>query len=149
MNAQQISLFRSKQTDHWATPRWLYDRLNSEFHFDLDPCPLYAQFDGLRIPWLGNVFVNPPYSRVKEFLAKAHQELSAGRAHTVVFLTFVNTDTDWFHRYIYHQAEIRFIKGRIRFEAPGRSNSAMRPSMVVIFRNQRLLPEAAVEQTGT
>jgi len=25
---------------HWATPKWLYDELDKEFHFDFDPCPL-------------------------------------------------------------------------------------------------------------
>lgn len=28
----------SSQTDEWATPQWLFDELNAEFHFDLDPC---------------------------------------------------------------------------------------------------------------
>jgi hypothetical protein len=85
LNHQQIKLFSSRQTDHWATPRWLYNRLNAEFYFDLDPCPLHAQFDGLGIPRFGNVFVNPPNSRATEFLAKAHDELAAGTARTAGF----------------------------------------------------------------
>lgn len=28
----------SSQTDEWATPQSLFDKLNAEFHFDLDPC---------------------------------------------------------------------------------------------------------------
>ena len=50
------------------------------------------------------------------------------------------TDTRWFHDYIYQQkgAEIRFIKGRLRFE--NSTNSAPFPSMVVIFNNQHQLP---------
>ena len=24
--------------DDWSTPQWLFDKLNDEFHFDLDPC---------------------------------------------------------------------------------------------------------------
>lgn len=135
MNDQQINLFRSRQTDDWATPGWLYDRLDREFHFDFDPCPLDAGFDGLKIPWFGSVFANPPYSKVGEFLAKAREELSAGRAHTVVFLVFANTDTQWFHKYVYQQAELRFIRGRVKFVAPGKNNSAMRPSMLAIFRS--------------
>jgi hypothetical protein len=85
LNDQQIRLFSSSQTDDWATPRWPYDQLHAEFHFDLDPCPLHARFDGLEIPWFGNVFVNPPYSRTKESLAKAHVELAAGSARTAGF----------------------------------------------------------------
>jgi phage N-6-adenine-methyltransferase len=136
LNDQQINLFRSRQTDDWATPSWLYDQLDTEFHFDFDPCPLNPQFDGLKVPWFGSIFVNPPYSQVGKFLAKAHQELRAGRAHTVIFLVFANTDTQWFHQYVYHKAEIRFLKGRIKFVAPGKKNCAMRPSMLAIFKSR-------------
>lgn len=51
---------------------------------------------------------------------------------TVVMLLPARTDTKWFHEYIYGKAEIRFIKGRLKF---GNSkNSAPFPSMVAIFR---------------
>ena len=53
---------------------------------------------------------------------------------TVVMLIPSRTDTKWFHNYIYGIAEIRFIKGRLKF---GNSkNSAPFPSMVVIFRGE-------------
>lgn len=41
------------------------------------------------------------------------------------------TDTRWFHDYIYGKAEVRFIRGRLKFG--DRKNSAPFPSMVVIF----------------
>ena len=45
------------------------------------------------------------------------------------------TDTKWFHEYIYHKAEIRFIRGRLKF---GNSkNSAPFPSMVAIFEERK------------
>ena len=47
----QIKLFQSKKTDNWATPQWLYDKLNDEFDFDFDPCPLNSKIDGLNIKW--------------------------------------------------------------------------------------------------
>ena len=28
----------SKQTDEWSTPQELFDNLDKEFNFDLDPC---------------------------------------------------------------------------------------------------------------
>ena len=31
-------LMFSSKTDQWATPQEFFDSLNSEFHFDLDPC---------------------------------------------------------------------------------------------------------------
>jgi len=40
-------------SDHWETPKWLYEKLNDEFGFDFDPCPLNADFDGLKVEWGG------------------------------------------------------------------------------------------------
>ena len=51
MEKHQIKLFQSKKTDNWATPQWLYDKLNDEFDFDFDPCPLNSKVDGLNIKW--------------------------------------------------------------------------------------------------
>ena len=28
----------SSNTNEWETPKWLFDKLNKEFHFTLDPC---------------------------------------------------------------------------------------------------------------
>lgn len=55
------------------------------------------------------------------------------------------TDTAWFHEYIYKKEEIRFIRGRVRFELGsepvkdknGRPQSAPFPSMVVVFRREK------------
>ena len=42
------------------------------------------------------------------------------------------TDTRYFHEYIQHRAEIRFIKGRLKFSDS--KNGAPFPSMLVIYR---------------
>ena len=76
----------------------------------------------------GTCWCNPPYGRkIGEWVKKASKSNA-----TVVMLLPARTDTKWFHEYIYGKAEIRFIKGRLKF---GNSkNSAPFPSMVVIFR---------------
>lgn len=138
MNEHQIELFSSKKSDDWATPDWLYKELDEEFHFDFDPCPLNSTFNGLEVPWGGAVFVNPPYSKIKQFLIKAHGELENGNAKLCVFLVFANTDTGWFHDYILGKAEIRFLRGRIKFTGKhSKGHAAMRPSILCIFRRKR------------
>ena len=63
----------------------------------------------------------------------------------VVMLIPARTDTLAFHKYIYHKAEIRFIKGRLRFWVNGQTGDAAPfPSMVVIFRG----PEAREEENA-
>lgn len=54
--------------------------------------------------------------------------------NTVVMLIPARTDTKAFHEFIYHQAEIRFVKGRLKFNDG--KNPAPFPSMVVIFRGK-------------
>lgn len=48
-----------------------------------------------------------------------------------VDLPWARTDTRAFHEFIYHKAEVRFIKGRLHFG--GSKNSAPFPSMIVVF----------------
>lgn len=77
------------------------------------------------------VFCNPPYSQIDKWVAKAFYETKQENT-LVVLLIPSRTDTRYFHNYIYGRAEIRFIKGRLKF-GEGK-NSAPFPSMLVIFR---------------
>jgi len=82
-------------------------------------------------------FCNPPYSRIGDWVKKAYNE-SHQPGTLVVLLIPARTDTRYFQEYIYHRAEVRFIKGRLKF---GESkNAAPFPSMVVIFRAGGLIP---------
>lgn len=78
--------------------------------------------------------MNPPYGREIGKWVKKAAESNA----TVVCLLPARTDTKWFHEYILGKAEIRFVKGRLKF-GDGK-NSAPFPSMVVIFRNGETTP---------
>lgn len=132
----------SSKTDQWATPQWFFDDLNKEFNFTLDPCAddsnhkcdkyFTKKEDGLLQDWSGEiVFCNPPYGReIGKWVKKAYEEHQKGA--TVVILVPARTDTRWFHDYIYQKAELRFIKGRLKFGDA--TNSAPFPSMVVIFK---------------
>ncbi len=134
----------SSNTNEWETPQWLFDELDKEFHFDLDPCAteLNAKCekffdlakDGLKQSWGGHtVFCNPPYSRdvQDKWILKCEEEARKDGT-TVVALLPARTDTARFHDHIYHKAEIRFLRGRIKFGAA--KYNAPFPSMVVIWR---------------
>ena len=123
----------SKKSDHWATPKEFYLKLDAEFNFTLDPCPLNAIHDALAdsYQWGGRVFINPPYSNIHAFLKKGLQEIKKGNAELLVYLIPARTDTKWFHDLVYGKAEIRFIKGRLKFGDS--KNSSPFPSMLVIY----------------
>ena len=38
MNTATIKAMTSTGKDDWETPAWLFNQLNAEFHFTLDPC---------------------------------------------------------------------------------------------------------------
>jgi len=128
---------RSK-SDKWATPPHIYNALNDEFKFTYDPCPITwkeGDADGLTTEWGTITFVNPPYSRVAKWIEKAHTEWKKGK--TVVMLINAVTDTIAFHKYIYGQAELRFVKGRISFidpTNPTKKQPSPKPSMIVVFK---------------
>lgn len=138
-------MFSSNRQD-WSTPQELFDKLNEEFKFTCDPCCTHEtakcskhytkEEDGLSKSWKGErVFVNPPFGReMPEWIAKGYVEVKFGNCPLVVFLIPARTDTSYFHKYIYGKAEIRFIKGRIKFG--GSKNSAPFPSMICILRGK-------------
>lgn len=132
----------SSATDLWATPQWLFDDFNAEFGFTLDACALPSnakcakyftpEVDGLAQDWGGEVvWCNPPYGREIGKWVKKCAEESKKNNTTVVALLPARTDTQWFHEYIYHKAEVVFLRGRLKFGDA--KNSAPFPSMIVIF----------------
>lgn len=108
------------RTDVWSTPQWLFDALNREFGFTLDPCSDGANAkcrqhytlleNGLRRDWgTETVFLNPPYSECLAWMQKAYGAAQLGA--TVVCLVPSRTDTEWWHAYA--------MKGRSGFCAGG------------------------------
>lgn len=144
MSRLTTGLFTSN-TDLWATPPQFFEQLNAEFHFDLDPCAtaenakcadfFTPEIDGLKQDWGGRrVFCNPPYGKeIGKWVEKCYNE-SRKPGTLVVMLIPARTDTAYFHDFIYHKAELRFIRGRLHFN--GSKQGAPFPSMVVIFKSQ-------------
>lgn len=152
MNRTTIAAMTSSGKDDWETPRWLFEQLNMEFHFTLDPCCTHEtakcskhytpQENGLLQDWGGEiVFCNPPYSRktstnpgqiawVQKCAAEAKKP-----GTTVVALLPARTDTELFHSYIYGKAEIRFLKGRVSFLDNGKeTGKPLFGSMICIWK---------------
>lgn len=133
----------------WYTPPSIFAML--ELGFDLDPChpegdrlpwiPVNRVFtkadDGLKQPWSGRVWLNPPYGVPEhpckpkctkkrcqkrgwctpvyipgtiDWLAQMHEEERRG-----VSLLFARTDTDWFHKYVRPADGVLFLRDRVQF----------------------------------
>jgi len=148
----------SSNSNEWETPQALFDELDAEFHFTLDPCarPENAKCeryftpveDGLSKSWRGQtVFMNPPYGReIGNWVEKAYREAGVDFVGNVMFferqintivvgLIPARTDTKYWHNYIHGKAKVRFIRGRLKFKQNGKTHkSAPFPSAIVIWR---------------
>jgi site-specific DNA-methyltransferase (adenine-specific) len=132
----------------WTTPPEIFDPLNAEFRFTLDPCATAAnakcqrffteQDNGLAMAWTTErVFMNPPYGR--EIYAWTEKALfESMRGALVVGLLPASTDLEWWHRDIIgcaEELELRWIRGRVRFGTGGPYRaSGFFPSVIVIWR---------------
>lgn len=133
----------SSKSNEWTTPQHLFDELNQEFNFTLDPCAteenakcskhFTIEDDGLSKDWSNDVvFMNPPYGReIKKWIKKAYEESLNGA--TVVCLIPARTDTMYWHDFIFDKADdIRFLKGRLKFG--NGKNSVPFPSAIVVYK---------------
>jgi len=147
-------LMFSSNSDEWETPKELFNKLNMEFHFTLDPCcteknklckKYYTKKEnGLIQDWKGErVFINPPYGRnIGKWVKKCFEESQNGVL--CVMLIPARTDTKYFHDYIYNKAEIKFLKGRLKFinrnlssyrdDGNFKISPAPFPSMIVVWK---------------
>lgn len=129
----------------WATPPEVFGPLNEEFEFTVDVCatPENAKVarywteadNGLLSDWSRErAWMNPPYGReVYAWTRKAREE--AARGALVVGLLPASTDLAWWHEDVIGHAEVRYIRGRVRFltDGPYRA-SGFFASVVVIWR---------------
>lgn len=141
MSVTAGALMSSRSSD-WSTPLAFFLGIDSEFHFDLDvaasetnaKCDRWFSIeeDGLSQDWAPSVcWMNPPYgSTIARWVEKASHEATLGA--TVVGLLPARTDTEWWHRHVIPAAEIRFIRGRLRFG--GQRKDAPFPSAIVVWR---------------
>jgi site-specific DNA-methyltransferase (adenine-specific) len=137
-NKQFSRVHFSSASVEWPTPQGLFDELNEEFNFTLDPCATHGnakckrhftmEDDGLSQDWgAETVFMNPPYGReIKDWMRKAYE---SSRNGALSFVWCRRTDTHWFHDYA-----VRVNRRHQRPAEIRRPESAPFPSAIVIFR---------------
>ena len=134
---------------YWQTPAYLFDALKKHFDFKLDAAAnptnnlgteLYytEKENGLSLPWKTWTFCNPPYSETGLWVRKAYWEQRISGIGSVLLLP-ANTDTKWFHDYIWNRFDdiskesiyVKFIKKRVKYI--GAKDPAKYSNMVIIF----------------
>lgn len=154
-------------SDEWATPEEIFAPLDTEFGFVLDVAAqswnakctrfLTPALDGLTGDWpvMGAVWLNPPYSEIALWLAKAREQ--SARGATVVCLVPCSPDRHWWADHVEGECEVRLLtrrmlkSGRVHFvKEDGTSGRAPFASAVLIYRPRALgEPRPAPEGGGT
>jgi hypothetical protein len=141
--------------NEWLTPPELLAELGT---FDLDPCaPVNRPWstathhytienDGLKQPWFGRVWCNPPYDTrlIVKFMERCVEH------GNVIALTFARTETNLFQKLIFRKAySILFIRGRLSFHhvTGERGGTAGAPSCLIAFdeANREVLRTCGIE----
>lgn len=135
----------SKQREtRWLTPSYLVEPLGK---FDLDPCGAPGHSlanrtyqiddgeDGLKLPWEGRVWLNPPYGKQAEPFLKKMVQHGHGTA-----LIFARTETKSFHENVWQAATAcLFLRGRVSFlhaDGSKASANAGAPSVLVAYGDE-------------
>ena len=134
--------------DEWLTPPEIIEALGT---FDLDPCSpgdrrpwdtakthYSLPNDGLKMPWYGRVWCNPPYGAIAEkWLQRCADHGNA------IALIFARTETEMFFNHVWQRADaVLFIKGRLYFHhvngdrAKGNGGA---PSVLVAYGQQNVM----------
>lgn len=91
--------------------------------------PFVGSYGGLAGPWVGRVFINPPFSEIGTWIAKCWREMSrAGGPELIWFLIpATRTEQDWWHKLVEPfrdgrpslvpgaRLDTKFLRGRTHF----------------------------------
>lgn len=136
--AKAISLGIGAKNDNVSTPEQLIRDIEHALgtKFNCDPCPAKAKFDCLAEAWPKgcNAFVNPPYSRIPEFLDAALRARDE-RGATVALLVPVRSDSRYWEHKVFPEADsILFINGRVCFDGYKGVGKLPIPLCVIVYR---------------
>lgn len=132
-----------KASELWSTPQEFFDGIDREFGFTIDvcadetsaKCPKFytPEDDGLKQPWVGRVWCNPPYSEIPKWIERGHIAVTSGECDVAVFLLPSRTGVGWFHEFALRH-EVRFIRGRLNFG--GSTTNAPFDCCLVVMRSR-------------
>jgi len=138
-----------QKNDEWYTPAKYIEAARQAFGgtIDVDPAsnPLAQQtvkarqyftkkIDGLKQEWPGAVWLNPPYTVIRQFTDHLLAELDSGHCQSAILLGPSSTDAEWYHRAAARAEAWYFPDHRIKFyDQDGGVQQALWPSVLFYF----------------
>jgi hypothetical protein len=122
------AFYASSESVEWYTPAYLVAAVTRVLGaVDCDPCsnplpynvPAAVHYtrddDGLIRPWVGRIYMNPPYGdALPSWVDKLLAERALGRCTEAITLTPARTDTRWFQP-LWSADALCFVRGRVQF----------------------------------
>lgn len=118
----KLAIKKLNTSDDFLTPPELVEAMGI---FDLDPCsshrqerPLanlrycFPEDNGLLLPWVGSVFVNPPFSELKDWVSRFVLHADG------VMLVPARVEVGWFWKLWQHSDAIFLTKGPVKYLCP-------------------------------
>ena len=130
-------------TDSVTTPKYVMDYLKKRFQVNefYDPTPFNKDFDpklnrdALTTDWGVVTFCNPPYSNVRSFVKKAHEQWKKGKT-VIMLIKLDNLGTRYFKDYGVG-SEIIILSRKITFG--GYNGTPRFSSVLVLFHKDRVV----------
>ena len=139
--------------DEWYTPAEYIEAARFVMNgIDLDPASCDAaqetvqaqayytkQDNGLAMPWMGRVWLNPPYSTpaIRHFVSKLIDEYDNGNVTEAVILTNNSSDTGWFHDLL-SRFPACFTRGRVQFWRPNHDDFGARQGQTLFYLGENV-----------
>lgn len=94
-----------------------------------------TQDDGRTKQWLGNVWMNPPYSQplVTDFCNLLIEKLKSGEVKQACVLVNNATETSWYQNMLSVANTVCFIKGRVKFLGKEGSSGAPLQGQTILY----------------
>ncbi len=130
-SSPSVSRFTGPKSDEWRTPKWLVDSAFEFFGGEIgtDPASDSATTpnvsaenvytiadDGLQFVWHGSVWLNPPFSKLREFVSALLAHYQAGQVTEALLVGPTYTSSAWFLQLV-EFPRVHFTK-RVAYVSP-------------------------------
>ena len=100
-----------------------------------------AEQDGLKQPWHGRVWLNPPYAQplIAQFAEAVASKYETGEIEEAIVLVNNATETAWFRRMLRAASAVCLPAGRIKFVDPeGKPSGAPLQGQAILYMGERV-----------